>query len=96
MTAASQTAALGAAMLGAVAAGTAGGGYDTVADAALKMAHLKQQSFIPNPSAQKVYDQLYGEYSALHAYFGRGSNDVMKRLKRLKVASRSSGVATLH
>lgn len=96
VTAASQTAALGAAMLGAVAAGTAGGGYDTVADAALKMAHLKQQSFIPNPQAQRVYDQLYGEYSALHAYFGRGSNDVMKRLKRLKVANRSSGAATLH
>lgn len=90
MTASSQTAALGAAILGAVAAGTAVGGYDTVADAAVKMAHLKQQSFTPNPSAQKVYDQLYTEYLALHSYFGRSGNDVLKRLKRLKVASRSS------
>jgi L-ribulokinase len=81
-------------MLGAVAAGAALGGYDTVADAAMTMAHLKQQSFTPNLSAQKVYDQLYREYLALHTYFGRGGNDVMKRLKRLKVASRTSGVAT--
>lgn len=90
MSAASQTSALGAAMLGAVAAGAAEGGYDTVADAALKMAHLRQQSFTPNPSAQKVYDQLYREYVTLHSYFGRGGNDVLKRLKQLKIENRSS------
>jgi len=85
LTAASQTAALGAAMLGAVAAGRAAGGYDTLIDAAFKMARLKKQTFIPNPQAQKIYDQLYCEYLTLHDYFGRGGNDVMKRLKRLKV-----------
>ena len=31
-----------------------------------------------------VYDQLYAEYVRLHDYFGRGQNDVMKRLKALK------------
>ena len=29
-------------------------------------------------------DGLYKEYEQLHDYFGRGANDVMKRLKKLK------------
>jgi L-ribulokinase len=82
--AAPQTAALGSAMFGAVAAGKAAGGYDSIFDAAQKMARLKKQTFKPDPKAQKVYDQLYGEYMTLHDYFGRGGNDVMKRLKHLK------------
>ena len=88
ITAAPQTAALGSAMFGAVAAGQAAGGYDSIFDAAQKMARLKKQTFKPNPQAQKVYDQLYGEYMSLHDYFGRGGNDVMKRLKHLKTATR--------
>ena len=31
-----------------------------------------------------VYDQLYAEYVTLHDYFGRGANDVMKRLKEMR------------
>jgi L-ribulokinase len=90
VTAAPQTAALGSAMFGAVAAGKAAGGYDSIFDAAPKMARLKKQTFKPNPKAQKVYDQLYGEYVTLHDYFGRGSNDVMKRLKHLKTETRAT------
>jgi L-ribulokinase len=84
VTAAPQTAALGSAMFGAVAAGQAAGGYDSILDAAQKMARLKKQTFKPDPQAQKVYDRLYREYVGLHDYFGRGGNDVMKRLKHLK------------
>jgi L-ribulokinase len=29
-------------------------------------------------------DCLYDEYITLHGYFGRGDNDLMKRLKTLK------------
>ena len=90
MSAASRNVSTRSSYAGAVAAGAAEGGYDTVADAALKMAHLRQQSFTPNPSAQKVYDQLYREYVTLHSYFGRGGNDVLKRLKQLKIENRSS------
>jgi len=90
VTAAPQTAALGAAMLGAVAASRAAGGYDTLVEAAPKMAHLKKQTFTPQPQAQKVYDQLYREYLTLHDYFGRGGNDVLKRLKRLKTETRTA------
>jgi L-ribulokinase len=52
------------------------------------MARLKKESFKPNPAAQKVYDQLYAEYLTLHDYFGGGANDVMKRLKHIKVEAR--------
>ena len=88
VTASQQTPALGSAMFGAVAAGQASGGYDSIFDAAPKMARLQKETFRPNPSAQKVYDQLYAEYLTLHDYFGGGANDVMKRLKHIKAEVR--------
>ena len=80
----SQGGALGSAMHGAVAAGKAAGGYDSIAEAARHMARLRSEAYRPIPANQKVYDKLYAEYVTLHDYFGRGANDVMKRLKRLK------------
>ncbi len=89
VSASSQTPALGSAMFGAVAAGKQAGGYDTIVDAARKMARLKDEIFLPIAEHQRVYDQLYAEYLRLHDYFGRGENDVMKRLKSIKVSARS-------
>jgi L-ribulokinase len=83
--AAKQTPALGSAMFGAVAAGKAAGGYDNLFEASQVMAHLRpDEIYRPDPAAQKVYNYLYAEYSQLHDTFGRGTNDVMKRLKQLK------------
>ncbi|MEW6357451.1 MAG: ribulokinase [Planctomycetota bacterium] len=79
-----QATALGAAMFGAVAAGSANGGYDSITDAADRMARMKDETFTPNPSAKRAYDDLYVEYAKLHDYFGRGVNDVMANLKRMK------------
>ena len=79
-----QAGGLGSAMFGAVAAGKSAGGYDTILEAVQHMAHLKDEVFRPLPENQPVYDKLYGEYKVLHDYFGRGDNDVMKRLKRIK------------
>jgi L-ribulokinase len=73
-----------AAMFGAVAAGSAKGGYDNIVDAARAMARVRKESFKPIPENAAVYDQLYREYNELHDYFGRGANDVMKRLRGLK------------
>lgn len=80
----SQGGALGSAMHGAVAAGAAAGGYDSIVDAAKAMARLHEDVFTPNPENQEIYDQLYREYVTLHDYFGRGANDVMKRLKQIR------------
>jgi len=79
-----QTPALGSAMHGAVAAGKAAGGYDTIQDAAVKMARVRKESFKPNPDNNAIYQRIFDEYDNLHDYFGRGANDVMKRIKRLK------------
>ena len=84
----SQTPALGSAMFGAVAAGETAGGYGSIYHAAQKMARLKDEVFMPVPEHQEVYDQLYEEYLRLHDYFGRGENDVMKRLKRIRADAR--------
>lgn len=88
-----QAGALGAAMLGAVAAGAQAGGYASIFDAAPRMGRLRKESYVPNPAAQKVYDSLYAEYLTLHDYFGRGENDVMKRLKQLKLRTRGAAQA---
>ncbi len=80
-----QPSALGAAMLGAVAAGKAAGGYDTPGEAAAKMARVKEQVYKPDPEAHKTYQKLYKEYETLHDYFGKGANDVMRRLKAMRM-----------
>ncbi|MCZ7546586.1 MAG: ribulokinase [Anaerolineae bacterium] len=76
--------ALGSAMHGAVAAGMAAGGYESIVEAAQHMAHLKDEMFTPISEHTAVYDRLYAEYVTLHDYFGRGENDVMKRLKAMR------------
>jgi L-ribulokinase len=91
VSASQQTPALGSAMFGAVAAGKAAGGYDSIYDAAQKMARLKDESFTPIPENQKAYEQLFAEYLRLHDHFGRGENDVMKVLKRIKAEVKRAG-----
>ena len=88
VSASKQTPALGSAMFGAVAAGKGLGGYDSIYDAAKVMAHLKDEVYLPNPEIQKMYEKIYAEYVILHDYFGRGANDVMKRLKNIKAEAR--------
>lgn len=84
ISASAQTPALGSAMFGAVAAGKERGGYDTIVDAAKVMAKVKDKVYKPIPENVRVYDKLYAEYKALHDYFGRGENNVMKRLKEIR------------
>ena len=76
--------ALGSAIFGAVAASTVAGGYDNVFDAARDMGQVKDVVYHPIAENAKIYDKLFAEYRVLHDYFGRGANDVMKRLKVIK------------
>ncbi|GAA3401230.1 ribulokinase [Paenibacillus hodogayensis] len=82
--AAEQSTALGSAMMGAVAAGIAGGGYATLADAAARMAPPVKQSYYPNADHVRLYEELYREYVTLHDYFGKGANESMHRLRKLQ------------
>ncbi|MFC1996437.1 ribulokinase [Chloroflexota bacterium] len=81
---ATQIGAVGSAMHGAVAATAAKGGYDTIMDASVNMARLREVSYQPDPENHEIYNKLFAEYVTLHDYFGRGENDVMKRLKKLR------------
>jgi L-ribulokinase len=92
--ASSQTPALGAAMFGAVAAGSKGGGYDSIIDASERMARLREDAYLPNPGHRAAYDALFAEYRGLHDLFGRGGNDAMKRLKRIRAAAIGLGNAS--
>ncbi len=78
-----QAPALGSAMHAAVAAGL----YPNIQAAADKMGKLKDEIVEPIAANQAVYDQLYAEYKRLYDYFGRGANDVMKRLKAIRNAA---------
>lgn len=80
------TPAIGAAMFGAVAAGSENGGYDSIKAAAIKMAKLKRDTFKPIKENVLIYEHLYREYIHCLEYFGRGENKVMKRLKEIKQA----------
>ncbi|MCL4247364.1 MAG: ribulokinase [Anaerolineae bacterium] len=80
-----QAPALGSAMHAAVAAGV----YPNIQTAADKMGKLKDEVVTPIAANQKVYDRLYADYKTLYDYFGRGANDVMKRLKQIKREARA-------
>lgn len=77
--------ALGSAIHAAVAAGA----YPDVRAAAEAMGRLERSAYSPDPARTEAYSALYAEYTALHDHFGRGGNDVMRRLKALKRHARS-------
>jgi L-ribulokinase len=89
LVASEQAPALGSAIHAAVAAGA----YPDVPAAAAAMGQLHAGAFKTDPASADVYDQLYAEYAALHDYFGRGTNEVMHRLRSLRNRVRAGGPA---
>jgi L-ribulokinase len=88
-----QTCALGAAIMGAVVAGKAAGGYDTVEEAQAKMCGVKTKVYKPSRRRHFVYNALYKLYSQLHDSFGTrhagGSlHNVMKDLLAIRDSAR--------
>lgn len=78
------SAAQGPAMGSAIYAAVAAGAYADAAEAARAMGSVKNAAYEPMAENVTVYEQLYQEYRRLHDYFGRGENDVMKRLKAIR------------
>jgi L-ribulokinase len=72
--------ALGSALHAAVAAGA----YADVPAAARVMGRKRAAVYVPDEASADVYDEMYAEYMLLHDYFGRGSNEVMHRLRALR------------
>jgi L-ribulokinase len=72
--------ALGSAIHAAVAAGA----YPDVPSASRAMGKVRRGAYLPAPERSAAYDALYAEYVQLHDYFGRGANDVLHRLRRIR------------
>ena len=75
--------ALGAAMHAAVAAGC----YPDIARGVGRHGPGSPRRLHARPGGSAAYDALYEEYATLHDYFGRGTNDVMHRLRRIRRGS---------
>jgi L-ribulokinase len=86
--ASSQAPALGSAIFAAVVAGKENGGYDSIIEAAKHMGKVKKEYYTPIAKNVEVYNKIFAEYDILHDYFGRGENNVMKRLKTIKALAK--------
>lgn len=76
----------GGAQGSAILAASAAGAYGGLREAISAMASPVERVYAPDAKHHEAYDRLYAEYCTLHTYFGRGGNDVMKRLKAMKRA----------
>jgi L-ribulokinase len=72
--------ALGSAIHAAVAAGA----YPDIHAASAAMGAVDRDVYRPDPARVAAYDELYAEYQLLHDHFGRGGNEVMRRLKAIR------------
>ena len=75
-----QAPALGSAIHAAVAAGV----YPNIPAASRVMGKRRSAPVVPVLAHRAIYDALFADYTVLYDTFGRGANDVMKRLKRLR------------
>ena len=73
-----QLPALSGAIYAAAAAGV------PLTEAMDNMSSISDVIYRPNPEATAVYDKLYEEYKRLYDYFGRGENNVMKTLRKIR------------
>lgn len=79
-----QTAALGSAMCGAVAAGVENGGYATIFDAIQNMSKPPQIVYRPNLEYREIYQRMYDEYNRVTGFFENEGKDVMQTLKNIR------------
>jgi L-ribulokinase len=91
-----QTCALGAAIFGAVVAGAAAGGYDSVEAAQARMCGLRPKVCKPDADRHEVYNQLFKLYRQLHDAFGTTAyreslHNVMKDLLAIRDKVRGIG-----
>ena len=70
----------GSAIYGAVAAGI----YENAEIASNKLGIKDGKTYEPKPENVRVYEKLYSEYRILYDYFGRGENDLLKKLRSIR------------
>lgn len=82
--------AIGAAILGAVAAGKENDGYNEVEEAIQHMARPIEKTFYPNAESVSVYETIFNYYKEMHNYFGVQHVQMMKTLKKFRNYSHTS------
>jgi L-ribulokinase len=75
-----QAPALGSAMHAAVAAGA----HPDIYAATAAMHKVSRDAYVPDEARADAYDALYEHYARLHDHFGRGGDDVMHALRRIR------------
>lgn len=79
----------GPAVGSAIHAAVAAGAHPGVRAAAEAMGRIRRDAFHPDPDNHRAYDALYAEYVGLHDHFGRGGDDVLHRLRRIRNEARN-------
>jgi L-ribulokinase len=74
----------GPAVGSAIHAAVAAGAYPDIHAAARAMGSVQRAVHVPDEDRARAYDALFDEYTTLHDYFGRGANDVLHRLRRIR------------
>ncbi len=79
-----QIPARGSALFGAVAAGSAAGGFDDISAAVRALAPPVARTYKPDAAAGSVYDEVYAVHRGLHDLLGREHVEWMHALKQLR------------
>ena len=92
-----QTCALGAAIFGAMAAGSMESGFDSILDAQRALCRTRDVVYEPNRRNHAIYTRLYGLYRQLHDAFGSSDwsgrlTHVMKELIAIREEQRAAVV----
>ena len=93
--ASTQIPARGAAMFGAVAAGTSGlhdGGFASITEAVSRLRPEIGRSYSPDAGATEVYDRVYQTYRGLHDALGIDHVEWLHNLKQIKRTARHHDV----
>lgn len=78
-----QTAASGAAVYAAMAAGKSEGGYDTYQDAVVSMTRQQESCFSPDIEESRIYDKIYQEYCKLGKQVSDPSDNIQKNIRKI-------------
>ncbi len=85
--ASSQIPARGAALCGAIAAGSARGGFDDFATAVSELRPAMSRRYEPMPQHHATYDEIYSVFGSLHDELGREHVEWLHHLKQIRRAA---------
>jgi len=87
----SQIPARGAALCGALAAGSSRGGFDDFEAAVSELRPEMSRRYEPSPQHHAAYDEVYSVFRSLHDELGRDHVEWLHDLKRIRLAALGTG-----